>query len=83
MLRIQMSDYKDRSSLSRLIGAPPGYVGFGKGGMLTTALRRRPGLMVVFEDIDQAHPEVWISSDVVLQFPSHIKGSTFSHCALC
>ena len=58
MLRLQMSDFRDRNSLSRLIGSPPGYVGFGKGGMLTTALRRRPGLLVVFDDIDRSHPEV-------------------------
>ncbi len=58
LLRIQMAEFAERSSLSRLVGAPPGYLGFGQGGLLTTALRQRPGQLVVFEDIDKAHPEV-------------------------
>lgn len=58
LLRLQMAEYSERSSLSRLLGAPPGYVGFGQGGMLTSALRRRPATIVLCEDIDRAHPEV-------------------------
>ncbi|GAX77336.1 hypothetical protein CEUSTIGMA_g4782.t1 [Chlamydomonas eustigma] len=58
MLRLQMSEYAERSSISRLIGAPPGYIGHGRGGLLTSALRLRPGQVVVFEDVDKAHPEV-------------------------
>ena len=64
MVRIDMSEYGERHSVSRLIGAPPGYVGYGEGGQLTEAVRRRPYSVVLFDEIEKAHPEVF---DVLLQ----------------
>lgn len=64
MVRIDMSEYGERHSVSRLIGAPPGYVGFGEGGQLTEAIRRRPYSVVLFDEVEKAHPEVF---DVLLQ----------------
>jgi ATP-dependent Clp protease ATP-binding subunit ClpC len=64
LTRIDMSEYRERHSLSRLIGAPPGYVGFDQGGQLTEAVRRRPFRVVLFDEIEKAHPEVW---NVLLQ----------------
>eukprot|EP00775_Hariotina_reticulata_P013057 gene13057-13184_t len=51
-------ELSERHSISRLVGAPPGYVGYGKGGLLTEAIRRRPHSLVVFDDIERAHPDV-------------------------
>ena len=59
MVRIDMSEYQERHTVSRLIGAPPGYVGYGEGGQLTEAVRRRPYQVVLFDEIEKAHPEVW------------------------
>ena len=59
-----MSEYMEKFSVSRLIGAPPGYVGFDEGGQLTEAVRRRPYQVVLFDEIEKAHPEVW---NVLLQ----------------
>ena len=64
MVRIDMSEYGEKNSVSRLIGAPPGYVGYGEGGQLTEAVRRRPYSVVLFDEIEKAHPEVF---DVLLQ----------------
>jgi len=64
MVRIDMSEYGEKYSVSRLIGAPPGYVGYGEGGQLTEAVRRRPYSVVLFDEIEKAHPEVF---DVLLQ----------------
>ena len=64
MVRIDMSEYGEKHSVSRLIGAPPGYVGYGEGGQLTEAIRRRPYSVVLFDEIEKAHPEVF---DVLLQ----------------
>jgi len=64
MVRIDMSEYGEKHSVSRLIGAPPGYVGFGEGGQLTEAIRRRPYSVVLFDEVEKAHPEVF---DVLLQ----------------
>ena len=64
MVRIDMSEYGEKHSVSRLIGAPPGYVGYGEGGQLTEAVRRRPYSVVLFDEIEKAHPEVF---DVLLQ----------------
>ncbi|MBI2845689.1 MAG: AAA family ATPase [Chloroflexi bacterium] len=58
-VRIDMSEYQERHTVSRLIGAPPGYVGYGEGGQLTEAVRRRPYQVVLFDEIEKAHPEVW------------------------
>ena len=64
MVRIDMSEYGEKHSVSRLIGAPPGYVGYGEGGQLTEAVRRRPYSVILFDEIEKAHPEVF---DVLLQ----------------
>ncbi len=59
MIRIDMSEYQERHTVSRLVGAPPGYVGFDEGGQLTEAVRRRPYAVVLFDEIEKAHPEVF------------------------
>jgi len=59
MVRIDMSEYQERHTVSRLIGAPPGYVGYEEGGQLTEAVRRRPYSVVLFDEIEKAHPEVF------------------------
>ncbi|MBW1744256.1 MAG: ATP-dependent chaperone ClpB, partial [Deltaproteobacteria bacterium] len=64
MVRIDMSEYMERHSVSRLIGAPPGYVGYEEGGQLTESVRRRPYSVVLFDEIEKAHPEVF---NVLLQ----------------
>ncbi|MGE3711780.1 MAG: ATP-dependent chaperone ClpB [Hyphomicrobiaceae bacterium] len=64
MVRIDMSEYMEKHSVSRLIGAPPGYVGYEEGGALTEAIRRRPYQVVLFDEIEKAHPDVF---NVLLQ----------------
>ncbi len=64
MVRIDMSEYGEKFSVSRLVGAPPGYVGYDQGGQLTEAVRRRPYSVVLFDEVEKAHPEVF---DVLLQ----------------
>ena len=59
MVRIDMSEYMEKHAVSRLIGAPPGYVGFDEGGQLTEAIRRRPYAVVLFDEIEKAHPDVF------------------------
>ncbi len=59
MVRIDMSEYQERHTVSRLIGAPPGYVGYYEGGQLTEAVRRKPYSVVLFDEIEKAHPEVF------------------------
>jgi ATP-dependent Clp protease ATP-binding subunit ClpC len=59
LLRIDMSEYRERHTTSRLFGAPPGYVGYEEGGQLTEAVRRRPYQVILFDEIEKAHPEVW------------------------
>lgn len=59
MVRIDMSEYRESHTVSRLFGAPPGYVGFEEGGQLTEAVRRRPYRVVLFDEIEKAHPDVW------------------------
>jgi ATP-dependent Clp protease ATP-binding subunit ClpB len=59
MVRIDMSEYQERHTVSRLIGAPPGYVGFEEGGQLTEAVRRRPYCVILFDEIEKAHPDVF------------------------
>ncbi|HJW90448.1 MAG TPA: AAA family ATPase [Anaerolineales bacterium] len=59
LVRIDMSEYREQHSVSRLFGAPPGYVGFEEGGQLTEAIRRRPYRVILFDEIEKAHPEVW------------------------
>lgn len=64
MVRIDMSEYGEKHSVSRLIGAPPGYIGYEEGGQLTEAVRRRPYSVVLLDEVEKAHPEVF---DVLLQ----------------
>ena len=64
MVRIDMSEYGERHSVARLVGAPPGYVGYEAGGQLTEAVRRRPYSVVLLDEVEKAHPEVF---DVLLQ----------------
>ena len=59
IVRIDMSEYMEKHSISRLIGAPPGYIGHEEGGQLTEAIRRRPYAVVLFDEVEKAHPEVW------------------------
>jgi ATP-dependent Clp protease ATP-binding subunit ClpB len=64
MVRIDMSEYQERHTVSRLIGAPPGYVGYEEGGQLTESIRRRPYAVILFDEVEKAHPEVF---NVLLQ----------------
>src|SRR5215203_3907165 len=64
MTRIDMSEYQEKHSVSRLVGAPPGYVGYDEGGQLTEAVRRKPYSVVLLDEIEKAHPDVW---NVLLQ----------------
>jgi ATP-dependent Clp protease ATP-binding subunit ClpB len=64
MIRIDMSEYGEKHSVSRLVGAPPGYVGYEEGGQLTEAVRRRPYSVVLLDEVEKAHPEVF---DILLQ----------------
>lgn len=64
MVRIDMSEYGEKHSVARLVGAPPGYVGYDQGGQLTEAVRRRPYTVVLFDEVEKAHPDVF---DVLLQ----------------
>src|SRR5207247_2641241 len=59
MVRIDMSEYMEKFSVSRLVGAPPGYVGYEEGGQLTEAVRRRPYSVVLLDEIEKAHPDVF------------------------
>jgi ATP-dependent Clp protease ATP-binding subunit ClpB len=64
MIRVDMSEYMEKHSVARLIGAPPGYVGYDEGGYLTEAVRRRPYSVILFDEIEKAHPDVF---NVLLQ----------------
>jgi ATP-dependent Clp protease ATP-binding subunit ClpB len=64
MVRIDMSEYMEKHSVSRLIGAPPGYVGYDEGGYLTESVRRRPYAVILLDEVEKAHPDVW---NVMLQ----------------
>jgi len=59
LLRVDMSEYREQHTVSRLFGAPPGYVGYEEGGQLTEAVRRRPFRVILFDEIEKAHPDVW------------------------
>ena len=59
MIRIDMSEYQEKHTVARLVGAPPGYVGYEEGGQLTEAVRRRPYSVVLFDEIEKAHPDVF------------------------
>lgn len=64
MVRIDMSEYSEKHAVSRLVGAPPGYVGYEEGGQLTEAVRRRPYSVILLDEVEKAHPEVF---DILLQ----------------
>src|SRR6185436_10948654 len=64
LIQIDMSEYSEKHNVSRLIGAPPGYVGYEEGGQLTEKIRRRPYAVVLLDEIEKAHPDVW---NVLLQ----------------
>jgi ATP-dependent Clp protease ATP-binding subunit ClpB len=64
MIRLDMSEYMEKHTVSRLVGAPPGYVGYDEGGQLTEPVRRRPYSVVLFDEVEKAHPDVW---NVLLQ----------------
>jgi ATP-dependent Clp protease ATP-binding subunit ClpB len=64
MIRIDMSEYSEKHSVARLVGAPPGYVGYEEGGQLTEAVRRRPYCVILLDEVEKAHPEIF---DVLLQ----------------
>src|SRR5439155_131878 len=59
LVRIDMSEYHEQHTVSRLFGAPPGYVGYEEGGQLTESVRRRPYSVILFDEIEKAHPDVW------------------------
>src|SRR3990167_5586756 len=59
MIRIDMSEYQESHTVARLIGAPPGYVGYDEGGQLTEAVRRKPYSVVLFDEVEKAHPQVF------------------------
>ncbi|MCX6027931.1 MAG: AAA family ATPase [Chloroflexi bacterium] len=67
LIRIDMSEYQERHTVSRLFGAPPGYVGYDEGGQLTEAVRRRPYRVILFDEIEKADPEVWNSLLQILE----------------
>ncbi|CDJ50072.1 Heat shock protein 101, related [Eimeria brunetti] len=86
MVRINMSEYMERHSVSRLIGAPPGYIGYEQGGQLTDAVRKKPYSLIVFDEMEKAHPEVF---NLLLQLldegrltDSRGKEVNFRNCAL-
>ena len=64
LVRIDMSEYREPHTVARLIGSPPGYVGYGDGGQLTEPVRRRPYSVILLDEIEKAHPDVW---NVLLQ----------------
>ena len=59
MIRLDMSEFMERHTVSKLIGSPPGYVGYNEGGQLTEAVRRRPYTVVLFDEVEKAHPDVF------------------------
>ena len=59
MIRLDMSEYQERHTVSRLIGSPPGYIGYDEGGQLTEQVRRKPYSVVLFDEIEKAHPDVF------------------------
>lgn len=59
MIRIDMSEYMEKHTVSRMVGSPPGYVGFEEGGQLTDAVRKKPYSVVLFDEIEKAHPDVF------------------------
>jgi ATP-dependent Clp protease ATP-binding subunit ClpC len=67
LVQLDMGEYQERHNVSRMIGAPPGYVGYDEGGQLTEAVRRRPYRVILFDEIEKAHPDVWNSLLQILE----------------
>jgi len=67
LIQLDMGEYQERHTVSRMIGAPPGYIGYDEGGQLTEAVRRRPYRVILFDEIEKAHPEVWNSLLQILE----------------
>lgn len=61
MTRIDMSEYSEKHTVSRLVGAPPGYIGYDDAGILTESVRRRPYQVLLLDEFEKAHPSVWVS----------------------
>lgn len=59
LIRLDMSEYMERHSVSKLVGSPPGYVGHGEGGKLTEAIRRKPFSIVLLDEVEKAHPDIF------------------------
>ena len=74
MVRIDMSEYMEKHAVARLIGAPPGYVGYDEGGQLTEAMHRRPYAVILFDEIEKAHPDVFNILLQVMDGPSPAAG---------
>jgi len=94
LIRIDMSEYMEKHAVSRLVGAPPGYVGYDEGGQLTEAVRRRPYSVVLFDEIEKAHPDVFNTllqvlddgrltdnKGVTVDFKNTIIIMTFKYCS--
>lgn len=78
MIRLDMSEYMERHSVAKLIGAPPGYLGYDAGGKLTEAVRRRPFAVVLLDEIEKAHPDIF---NILLQVLALLH--VFSHTRSC
>jgi ATP-dependent Clp protease ATP-binding subunit ClpC len=76
LIRLDMSEFQERHSVSKLLGAPPGYVGYGEGGSLTEAIRRRPCSIVLFDEVEKAHPDV-------LSFLLQVRARPPPSCCCC
>lgn len=74
LIRLDMSEFMERHSVSKLIGPPPGYVGFGEGGKLTDAVRRRPACVILLDEIEKAHPDVF---NILLQVRDDVLCTSF------
>lgn len=76
-VRLDMSEFMERHTVSKLIGSPPGYVGYSEGGQLTEAVRRRPYTVVLFDEIEKAHPDVF---NMMLQVGARVFGPGSGSC---
>ena len=86
LVRIDMSEYREQHTVSRLFGAPPGYVGYEEGGQLTEAVRRRPYRVILFDEIEKAHPDIWNALLQILEDGRLTDGQgrtvNFSNCVI-
>ena len=82
MIRIDGSEYSEKHSIARLIGAPPGYVGHDQGGQLTEYIRRKPYSVVLLDEIEKAHPDVWNMLLQIMEEGRLTVSSSISTCEL-